>query len=79
MGEQKKNVVFSILQKIDLYGIQFPFHYKKETEFSSRISIIMSLISIIFISSFLIYYFIILFEKKGIFNYKIIFSRNKIN
>ena len=64
MGEQKKNVVFSILQKIDLYGIQFPFHYKKETEFSTRISIIMSLISIIFISTFLIYYFIILFEKK---------------
>ena len=64
MGENKKNVVFSILKNIDIYGIQFPLHYQNEKEFSTRISIIMSLISIVFISSFLIYYFIILFQKK---------------
>lgn len=63
MGKEE-NVVFSILKNIDIYGIQFPLHYKKETKFSTPVSIIMSLISIILLIILLIYYLIILFGKK---------------
>ena len=70
MGKEE-NVVFSILKNIDIYGIQFPLHYKKETKFSTPVSIIMSLISIILLIILLIYYLIILFGKK---NFSIISS-----
>ena len=57
MGKLEKSVFKSIINSINIYGLQYSIHYKDKRTFVSSLGIFLSIFSILFFIILLYYYF----------------------
>ncbi len=57
MGKEKESIFQSIINSVNIYGLQYSIHYKNRTTFISFLGIFLSLFSILFCLILTFYYF----------------------
>ena len=57
MGKEKESIFQSIINSVNIYGLQYSIHYKNRTTFMSFLGIFLSLFSILFCLILTFYYF----------------------
>ena len=63
MRQEKNSKIKVFLKSINIYGIPFHLHYKKSSTYTSTIGIILSILSILFLSFLTLYHFIRLIKR----------------
>ena len=54
--DNKESKFFKFISEIDFYGINFPFRYRKKSNFPTKLGILLSIFTLIFSIIFAIIY-----------------------